>query len=485
MGIVDRFKAAAAAFKSLPFQTGSGGSDSLTHWGSSATSLFNPYPRTAINYANEVGDLGGSSLIMAAVNWTGTVLPEAPVQVLQRKSPKVFEPLPEHPLVKLLERPNPYYSGDLLWKAFGYSWIVDGNVFLLKVRNPRGQVIQLWYEPHFTIRARWPQDGSEFISYYEVNRDGKWLRVESSEVIHFRYGIDPANPRQGLSPVGSVLREIFTDGERARYSALTLKNGGVVPYLISPDSTSQVGINKEELKEEWQRRTTGDNVGKPIVLNGPVKVQQLGLTPKNLMVDEASMIPETRIAAVIGIPGSVLGFKVHLDRNTYSNMAEAREAAYESFLIPTQRLIAAELQVQLLPEFGDTSKTRVAHDLSQVRVLQPDRDKLFERELAAYRDGVKKRGEARSALGLETTPEDDVYFVQPRTAMPDTPPVEPPPLLDDDEALDAIEDEQDDDTKSANGHKPPSKEIDAAIDFWRDAVPDGAAGLIDAETVNN
>lgn len=410
MKLIDRIK---AAIKSLPFSGRGGGNSNGPYWLD-----WNPYPRTAINYANEVGDLGGSSLIMSAVNWTGTVLPEAPVQVVKRTSPKVFEPLPDHPMVALIERPNPYYSGDLLWKAFGLSWIIDGNVYLLKIRNPRGQVIQLWYEPHFNVRARWPADGSEFISYYEVQRDGQWLRVEVEDIIHFRYGIDPNNPRSGLSPVASVLREIFTDGERARYSGLILRNGGVIPYIVTPDpTTSSVGIDKEEFKAEWMARTTGDNVAKPLVLDSAVRVQALGLSPEQMLVDKASQIPEERISAVIGIPAIVLGFGAGLARSTYSNFSEARESAYESFVIPTQRIIAAELAVQLLPEFGDTANLKVNHDLSQVRVLQPDRDKLFVRECLAYEKGVKTRAEARSALGLDAGPDDDVYFTEPQQSV--------------------------------------------------------------------
>ena len=52
-------------------------------------------------------------------------------------------------------------------------------------------------------------------------------------------------------------------------------------------------------------------------------------------------------------------------------------------------------------------------DRSAVAALQEDRNELFKRESDAYRFGIKKRTEARSALGLETDPEDEVYFVSP------------------------------------------------------------------------
>lgn len=422
-----------AAVKAIPFN-GYGGGD-LTWAGSYA---WNPYANSAVNYKREAGDLGGSSLVMAAVNWMGTNLPEAPLQVLKQKSAKVMEPVLDHPMSDLLQHPTRYltkdgnprewYSSELLWKAFAFSWIIDGNVYIRKVRNASGQVIQLWYEPHFTCRPRWPQDGSEFISHYEVLRNGLWYRVEVEDIIHSRYGIDPNTPQLGLSPVASVYREIFTDGERARYSALILKNGGVIPFIISPDpAAANASLSAREIKDEWEYRTTGDNLGRPMVLTGPIKVQDIGVSPEKLLVEKASAIPEERLAAVIGIPAAVLGYGVGLDQTKVgATMRELREQAYESFLIPTQRVIAGELKAQLLPEFGDTKGLDVKHDLAQVRVLQEDRKALFERETMAFEKDIKTRAEVRSALGLDTKPEDEIYFSQWRETLKPAP--EMPPL---------------------------------------------------------
>lgn len=396
----------------------------------------NPYLNTNLNYKNEAGDLSGSSLVMAAVNWGGTVLPESPVQVLRKSADDTLTPVEAHPMTELLAHPTRhyvgdrergYYAGELLWKAFMFSWIVDGNVYFRKVRNAAGQPVQLWYEPHFTIRPRWPQDGREFISYYEVLRNGLWYRVESDDVIHFRYGIDPTNDRLGLSPVASLYREIFTDNERARYSALILRNGGVIPWLLSPDPalSGATGLSAQEIKSAWEYATTGDNVGRPMVLSGAVKAQRVGSSPDEMLVDKASIIPEERVAAVLGIPAAVLGFGAGLEQTKVgATMRELREQAYEGFVIPTQRLIAGELRSQLLPDFGDTTDLVVKHDLSGVRVLQDDHNALYQRETLAYEKGIITRAEARSALGLKTTPEDDVYFVLPASERAE---IEAPP----------------------------------------------------------
>ena len=125
-------------------------------------------------------------------------------------------------------------------------------------------------------------------------------------------------------------------------------------------------------------------------------------------------VPEERVSAVLGVPAIVAGLGAGLDRSTFANMAEAREMAYESGIIPLQRLIAAELSKQLLPDFDGDDSARVEFDLKDVRVLQEDRKVLAERLGVLVRRGVMKRSEARAELGLPVTREDDVYLV-PRT----------------------------------------------------------------------
>lgn len=389
---------------------GGGWSDWAGFWGNSRTTPR--YPNTSINFAARIGPLTNSSLVMSACNYIGRQLQEAPMRVME-ETKRGFEPVTPHPLTQLLRRPNPYQSLEAQWKGFAISWLIDGNAYFLKLRNGFGRPIQLWYEPHITIRPMWPVDGSVFISHYEVLRNGVWKRVEVKDVIHCRNGVDPYNPRYGLSDLGSAHREIFTDEERARYHALILGNGGVVQYVLSPKDGA-ADVDQDAIKAAFEHAFSGDNLGRPIVLTGPMELNIVGGTPDKLLLDKASQIPEERIAALVGIPASVLGFGVGLSQTKVgATMREQREQAFENAIIPLMRLIAADFTMQLLTDFDEDPSHIVQHDLTQVRVLQQDQGELYTRETLAYEKGVKTRAEVRTALGLETKPEDEVYFVEP------------------------------------------------------------------------
>ena len=368
--------------------------------------------RTRYDYAADVGDGTRNSIVVACVNWICRTFPEAPVQVVRIDNDGKREVLRDHPMVQLLERPNQFYSGPLLWMATLLDWTVSGNAYWVKVRSAAGRVVQLWWVPQSLIEPKWPLDGSEFISHYEYTPDGRVMRLEPQDVVHFRHGLDPRNPRKGLSPLASLFREIFTDDEAANFSASLLRNLGIPGVIIAPN-VEHAEITREDaeaIKAEFQQKFGGDRRGEPLVMPSRVSVQTLSFSPEQLNLEKLRRIPEERVAAVLGIPAVVAGLGAGLDRATYSNLKESREAAYESNIIPTQRLLAAELQTQLLPDFGDTTGLRVEFDLSAVRVLQEDQNALWQRMDLAVRGGWVTVAEARAAVGLPAGPEHEVYL---------------------------------------------------------------------------
>lgn len=407
-----------AAFKGFLFPNGSG-----YYLGDSSTSYSyngNLNYGTSVDYSAEAGDLAQSAIIMTCIQSIMRAFPEAPMKVM-RQTDSGGEVVPNHPMTKLLRKPNSYYSGRLLWQGTVFSYNMDGNAYWLKVRGNAGNVLELWYEPHFTIRERWPADGSEFISHYEVYRGGRWYRVEPEDVIHFRFGIDPQNIRKGISPLKSAHREVATDNEAARYSYTVLKNTGVPSVVISPKEQGVIA-DPEEVKSLFMQKFGGDRRGEPLVITDSVVVDVLSFSPEQMSLESLRRIPEERIPALLSWPAVVAGLGAGLDRSTYNNMDEARQQAYEQNIIPTQMVLSDDLGTQLLPDMGNPDTETVVFDLSQVRVLQDDQAKLYQRLSQGYDSGWIKRSEARQSTGWEVLPEDKTYKAAPTPSFGALPP---------------------------------------------------------------
>lgn len=368
--------------------------------------------RSRINYRGYVGDGSGSSIVMACVNWICRTFPEAPLQVERRNSDGQWEIVPDHAMTLLLENPNPYYSGALMSMAVEADYAITGNAYQLKVRSGAGVPVQLWWAPSSTIEPKGSKDGTIFIEKYIYTIDGVEYPLDPADVVHHRFGLDPANPRKGRSPLATLLRELFTDDEAAAFTATLLKNLGVPGLMITPDEAN-VEITQEDadgIREEADSRLTGDGRGSTVVLSTKAKITKLSFSPQEMDLKALRRIPEERVSGVLGIPAIVAGLGAGLDRSTFANMEEARAMAYESNIIPRQRLQAADYKTQLLPDFGDTKGLRVSYDLTQVRVLQDDQDKLYTRMSEGVRGGYVTIAEARSKVGLAVQDSDNVYL---------------------------------------------------------------------------
>jgi HK97 family phage portal protein len=391
--------------------TGYGGSTGHS-WGGSGWVWGGHYGNSRIDYAAEVGNLTQSSLVMSAVNWLGRVLPEAPLQVIEADAQGKEKPIVGHPAIKLLNRPNPFYPGATLWQSFALSWIVSGNPYFMKVRNAFGQVVELWYVPPSMIGPRWPEDGSEFISYYEYQADGRITRIEVEDIIHIRNGVDPVNMgRTGLSPVASVLREICGDNEVATFQFLLLKFGGMPPVGISlKENMSSQGWDPNKVKQDFVRSTSGDERGKVFVSNKAVEITKLGFNPTEMDLGVLRHLPESRFASVIGIAKETLGYGAADRNSTYNNVQQADERSIQTYVKPLWELIGDELTHQIGPDFELKPNQRIAFDLKQVAALQEDQNALHERARNDLASGGITVNEYRETIGREPRPDGDVYL---------------------------------------------------------------------------
>ncbi len=387
------FRAVKAAASSLAMRWSRGASWGLTWLGN-----------TGYDYATAAGDGRGNAAVWACVRWVQRTLPEAPLIVMVRNADGELQPAPEHPLQDRIDNPNPYYSGLHLVSVLAADLLLTGNAYVRKIRAGRTTVAELWWIPCTQIEPRWADDGSEYIGWYEYAVDGIISEIAPRDIIHIRQGFDPKNIRKGLSDLECLLREIATDNEAANWTAAMVRNVNPPGVIISPTDpkANPTPANLQGIKRDYKERFGGDNRGEPMVMAGPTNVQVLSFSPEQMNLREIRNVPEERITAVFGIPAAVIGLGTGLENTKVgATMAEMREQAYESCLIPLQRLIVAELQRQLVPDFGNPARLRVQFDLSAVRVLQDDQNALHERARADLAGGLLTLNQALEMIGQD------------------------------------------------------------------------------------
>lgn len=370
--------------------------------------LFNQVPRSNFDYASSVGDGLGSAVITAPALWISRQFPEAPIGVRDKELEIHFD----HPLAMLLRNPNQWYGGGTLRMALGMDYAISGNAYMEMERGRGNMPTELFYLPSFQITPKGTK--TELLTHYIHETNSGQRRIEASDMVHIRAGIDPHDPKKGMNPLQSLLREIFTDDEAANMTAAILRNMGVPGIIISPDNIDDENLGPaviDRIKNFIRRTFRGDNQGEPLVLSGRVKVDTFDFDFARMNIDKLRQIPEERVTAVMGVPAAVVGFGSGLEQTKVgATMKELRELAYENVIIPMQRVFSEEFDRTLLREFEpNPDQFTVVFDNSIVRVLQEDENRISERITRQYQGGLITRAEGRKTIGLETTPADEVF----------------------------------------------------------------------------
>lgn len=371
--------------------------------------------RTRFDYRKEVGDCLDSSVVTAPAMWIGRALPEAELKVTRKDAKGNVSEVDNHPMLALIQAPNPFYGDIALWMATIVSFVITGNAYWLIVRNGYGQPAELWFVPSWNMEPCWPQDGSEFIRHYHYRpggSSGETFHIRPEDVVHFRYGINPRNPRMGLSPLEGVIREIFIDLESSNFVASLLRNMGVPGVVISPKAGAMPAPEDVQATKTWFAQAFGgDNRGGPLVMGAPTDVQAYGFNPQQMNMSEGRDVAEERVCACLGIPAAIVGFGAGLQSTKVgATMEELRKLAWNNGVLPIGRMLADELKRSLLSQFAGSQGLHVCWDTDDVPALQEDEDKRSDRAIKQFKEGLISHHQALRMLGEEPLSTNDFYL---------------------------------------------------------------------------
>lgn len=414
---------------------GAGSSSASWSWGG----LFGGGNRAQpTNFRYEVGDPLSNSAVMACVNWIVTNWPQAaptlyvPSQENSGSGTEkaAFEPTP-HRMTDLMRRPSPFYDGRLLLQAvmldfYGAEWRGNAYIYIVVVN---GEPVELQHLPTDTIKP--VGDTQSLITGYEYRPSGDLVAtIPPENIIHFRNGFDTRNPRIGRDPLLAVYPEIATDNRATTYQYGILKRGGVPPWIMAPKAEDgQVAVlsaeDAEYMKRGVEEAVNGKVPGGGLVIPAGFQFEKLGFDPKSMVMGETQRKAEERIAAQIGIPPVVAGLGAGLDRSTFNNYAEARQAGWEDCIIPMQQAFAGEISSKLLPFYNDIPDgSYFGYDTSGIRCLMDDETAKATDAALLFEKGVIDRASAKKRIG--ETPEDgDKDLYTGAGAVSAIPPVDP------------------------------------------------------------
>jgi HK97 family phage portal protein len=309
----------------------------------------------------------------------------------------------QHPLLALLQNPNPYQAGAELWHQLVAQWLISGNAYVQMVAANGGEPRELYALRPDRVRVIAGNKGLPAGYRYQVGETATDYPLHPvngrGAVLHLRR-FHPLNDWYGLSPMEAAAYSIDQHNQAASWNQALLQNGARPSgALVVRSGEKDAGAERLNEEQYWRLKQQIDeqfsspaNAGRPLLLEGGLEWKEMSLSPRDMDFIEAKHSAARDIALAFGVPPQLLGIP---GDNTYSNLAEARLALWEQTILPLVDRLTNALNGWIVPAFGEG--LQLAYDTDGISALTLRRDKLWERVQNA---GFLSDDEKRALLGF-------------------------------------------------------------------------------------
>ncbi|MFL6853193.1 MAG: phage portal protein [Sphingomicrobium sp.] len=237
-------------------------------------------------------------------------------------------------------------------------------------------------------------------SAYLYRAGGEATRVPKEDalgrqtVAHLK-ALNPSDDHYGLGCLDAAIGAASVHNRASRWNKALLDNAarpsGALIYDPS-DGSSLSGEQFDRLRTELEEQFSGSaNAGRPLLLDGGLKWQSLGLSPADMDFVAVKEGAARDIALAFGVPPVLVGLPGDA---TYANAREAGRALYRQTILPMASSMLDELGAMLSDWLGPVG---IEIDTDEISELADDRARLWESIGAAE---FLSRGEKREKLGF-------------------------------------------------------------------------------------
>jgi len=317
-------------------------------------------------------------------------------------SKRTGERIPDHPLQRLISRPNHRMSETDLWGITILYADLAGTTYWEQIRAGAGNTVELW--PLRPDRVKPIPDSLKVVSGYEYWIPGlEPIKIPAENVVEYQV-FDPLSLYKGIAPAQVASRSIDIDSSQTNYLKLFFESGGIPPGLIKTKK-KLVDTDVRDIRRRWRDRYGGfQNWLDPAVLDLDAEYQKTGFSFQEMGFDVLDSRNEVRICMCFMIPPVLVGARVGLDRATFANYREARTAFLEDTMLPMFGHIRDVFQREIADEeWGDVE---LRWDFTHVPVLFQKQLEQRREHRADFLAGGLLLDEYRQYMGIGALPGD-------------------------------------------------------------------------------
>jgi HK97 family phage portal protein len=266
----------------------------------------------------------------------------------------------DHPMAKLLARPNPGLSTFRLLEWTSNMQDIYGDAFWLKQRDSAGTVVAL-YPLHPASMSynkatqRWRFDNGNVVL----------PAIEDTDLVHFK-SFHPDDEIRGLSPL-EPLRATLENEWSARTATSSFWQRGSRPGMAFEHPQKLSAEAHERLRKDLDSSTGAQHTGRTVILEEGMKASKLDLTAEEAQYIETRKLNREETCGAYDVPPPVVHI---LDRATFSNITEQMRSMYRDTMAP--RLTALEATIELDLRMAEWPNDDVYSEFLMDEVLRGD-----------------------------------------------------------------------------------------------------------------
>jgi HK97 family phage portal protein len=322
---------------------------------------------------------------------------------LYRRTPQGAQLAVDHPLYRLLhDSPNTWQTSMELRESMVLDLLCYGNSFTEKEIGPDG--ISALY-PLSASRMVFLNPLDEFIPppvplffRYADPRAGQ--RVLLSDDLWITRMLAPASTIEGTSLI-LLAREAIGLALAAEEQGARLFQQGIQTDLTLSCEETVDTESKDQLRKAFMERHAGSsNAWMPLLLEGGIKAQRIGLTAQESQYIESRQFQLEDIARIFRIPDVLIGV-AHGKTSTFASAEQFFLSYVKHTLTPWCNRIEQAIARDLLAP-SETAEYFVKHDLDSL--TRADLQTRYAAHASGIASGFLTRNEARQMENLPTLP---------------------------------------------------------------------------------
>jgi len=309
-----------------------------------------------------------------------------------RDDKRKLEINPEPVMRFLLERPNPFMSGQDMQEKMGIQLELNGNAFALIMRSDGGVPVEIYPIPATSVEAVYNRMGALFLRF--IFPDGKQYTFPYADIIHLRQDFHENDIfGESIAPALVKLMNVVTTIDQGIISAI--KNSAVIRWLLKTHTvTRSEDIKKmaEEFVQNYLTVSSGDiGVAATNAAADVTQVKPYDYAPNAATMDRV----RERVYALFGVNEKIV-------KSNYTE--DEWNSFYEAQIAPVAGKLNAEFTHKLFTRREIGHGNKIMFEAFNLTVASANTKMAMQ---GLVDRGIMTRNEHRAILGFAPVPGGD------------------------------------------------------------------------------